>query len=184
MAWKTVAFAGLIAAGSSIPALACGGNPVCTVVDPTGTPLNIRSAPKGKIIGSAVNGTRLEFIDHQTVGNQTWARVGRFDANSAVLSEESGYVFGRYLTCNRDLLTARADNPVRCRVTDPTGTPLNIRATPGGDLVGSIRNGQVVRVESISMRRGKPWALAWRDPSDNAVGWVYDPYLKCEEDGH
>jgi hypothetical protein len=29
----------------------------------------------------------------------------------------------------------------RCRVMDPTGTPLNVRTTPNGNIVGTLNNG-------------------------------------------
>ena len=31
---------------------------------------------------------------------------------------------------------------------------------------------------------GKLWRAVERFSDDNAVGWVFDPYLSCEEDGH
>ena len=31
-----------------------------------------------------------------------------------------------------------------CKVTDPTGTPLNVRDTPNGKKVGTLRNGTKV----------------------------------------
>jgi hypothetical protein len=30
---------------------------------------------------------------------------------------------------------------------------------------------------------GKKWIAVERLAEDNKAGWVYDPYLKCEEDG-
>ena len=33
---------------------------VCIVSDPTGTPLNVRATPNGRIIGSLSNGTRVQ----------------------------------------------------------------------------------------------------------------------------
>jgi hypothetical protein len=174
----------LVTAGLPEPAMACGGNPVCTVKDPTGTPLNIRASPGGRIIGTARNGTKLEFIDHQEVNGRRWARVARYEPNAAILSMEPGYVFGAYLRCQMPLAQATPEVPAVCVVNDPTATPLNIRATPNGAIIGTVRNGVTVRAMSVESHRGRPWALVERLAADNAVGWVYDPYLKCEEDGH
>jgi hypothetical protein len=120
-------------------------------------------------------------VEHKS---KLWARVARFDARSSVLNEESGYLFAAYLECDGDVAQASDDLTVRCTVADPTGTPLNIRDQPGGSITGTVRNGEVVRVFGSKLRNGKRWAHAYRSADDNAVGWVFDDYLKCEEDGH
>jgi hypothetical protein len=68
-------------------------------------------------------------------------------------------------------------------VADPTGTPLNVRSEPGGEIVGSWVNGINVRATERKTHQGKPWVAVERLAEDNAIGWVFDPYLKCEEDG-
>ncbi|HMQ57741.1 MAG TPA: SH3 domain-containing protein [Rhizobiaceae bacterium] len=169
---------------AATPAFACGGNPVCTVADPTGTPLNIRLGPNDTILGTAKNGTKLEFIDHVEHNGKRWARVARFDANAAALSEGGVFLFAAYLDCLGDVAKASDEAQVVCRVADPTGTPLNVRLDPNGEILGSVRNGETVRVFATKRHNGKLWAQAWRDPSDNAIGWVFDDYMLCEEDGH
>ena len=43
-------------------------------------------------------------------------------------------------------------------MTDPTGTPLNVRASPNGKIVGTLANGALVAiVESKDAANGKPW---------------------------
>lgn len=170
---------GLLAPGA---ATACDGNPVCTVTDPTGTPLNIRMAPNGRIVGTAANGTELEFIDHVEDNGKLWARVARYDRNTEVFNYDAGIVFLDYLDCGEDLAEGTYQPEIVCAVADPTGTPLNIRTEPNGEIVGSVRNGEKLRVYAVREANGKLWAEAWRDPGDNAVGWVFDDYLKCEED--
>jgi hypothetical protein len=32
------------------------------------------------------------------------------------------------------------------------------------------------------MHKGKPWVFVDRWPDDNAVGWVFDDYMICDED--
>lgn len=165
-------------------AWACGGNPVCTVKDPTGTPLNIRTGPNGKILGSAGNGTKLEFVDHVEHKGKLWARVARFEADAQILAGEAGILFLAYLDCGKTLAPGIHEDAVACTIKDPTGTPLNIRDAPNGNILGTVRNGETVRVYRVMEHKGKLWAEAYRDPSDNAVGWVFDAYLKCEEDAH
>jgi hypothetical protein len=68
---------------------------------------------------------------------------------------------------------APAQAEIVCKVTDPTGTPLNIRSYPGGDVVGKIRNGQRVRILELSRDdRGKVWA-------NIGAGWVVREFIAC-----
>ncbi|MEN5082725.1 SH3 domain-containing protein [Bosea sp. TWI1241] len=68
----------------------------------------------------------------------------------------------------------------RCAVTDPTGTPLNIRETPNGDIIGRVRNGAGVRVvNSGHDERGRPWVLISPRGSAHIVGWVYREFISC-----
>ncbi len=172
MRWKLFA-AATVAVLAVGPAMACGGPPVCTVVDPTGTPLNVRSAPGGKILANLRNGQEVEVIEHQDFRGKRWAHVARFEYM------EPGWVFARYLKCK----PAQGDEAPVCTVSDPTGTPLNVRATAGGEIVGNVRNGVRVRVFERGTHRGQAWVQVERWPEDNVAGWVFDPYLKCEEDG-
>lgn len=77
------------------------------------------------------------------------------------------------------------DGPPVCTVVDPTGTPLNIREEPNGKILGTWANGVRVRPYDEKSHNGKLWYAVERIADDNAIGWVFDPYLKCEEDeGH
>jgi uncharacterized protein YgiM (DUF1202 family) len=164
--------AALCLAASVSPASACDGPPVCTVVDPTGTPLNVRSGPNGKILSNLRKGSKVEVVSHKELKGKRWALVAKYQEASY------GWVFESYLKCK----TSRDGSVPLCTVSDPTGTPLNVRAEPGGEIVGSWTNGIKVRQMERQMHKGKPWVSVERTADDNAVGWVYDPYLKCEED--
>jgi hypothetical protein len=60
-----------------------------------------------------------------------------------------------------------------CTVTDPTGTPLNIRNSPNGQVVGKIRNGKKVKMLSLTFdNQGKPWVNIGR-------GWVLREFISC-----
>ncbi len=71
-----------------------------------------------------------------------------------------------------------------CKVTDPTGTPLNVRDKPDGKIVNSLRNGrEVVIHDASSDSRGRSWALVgsmYR--GDYRIwGWVIREFISCYE---
>ena len=68
-------------------------------------------------------------------------------------------------------LAAPVAAPERCRVTDPTGTPLNVRRFDG-KVLGSRHNGEIVKILRTSAdRNGKQWAYVAYET--NGEGWVY-----------
>ena len=70
---------------------------------------------------------------------------------------------------------------LRCVVADPTGTPLNVRATPNGDKVGTLPNGLVVMAIRTSVDpRGRPWALVRAQDTGMIEGWVFREFLACD----
>ena len=65
-----------------------------------------------------------------------------------------------------------------CRVSDPTGTPLNIRETPNGQIVGNLTNGMVVSVlATVVSKDNKKWTHIGRDGIP--IGWVFRDYVDC-----
>ena len=70
----------------------------------------------------------------------------------------------------------------RCEVTDPTGTPLNVRRSPNGQVIGRLRNGTIVGIQRMGRdNRGRPWAFVVRrlDGSWRRVGWVWREFISC-----
>jgi len=68
----------------------------------------------------------------------------------------------------------------RCRVLDPTGTPLNVRASPNGNMVGTLRNGLLVTIiDSATDNRGRPWALVSQFETGRRIGWVFREFIAC-----
>jgi hypothetical protein len=66
-----------------------------------------------------------------------------------------------------------------CTVADPTGTPLNVRASPQGNILSSLPNG--VRVHTLEARndyKGSSWSLI-SDRNGNNLGWVITRFLNC-----
>ncbi|MBN8938526.1 MAG: SH3 domain-containing protein [Rhizobiales bacterium] len=68
----------------------------------------------------------------------------------------------------------------RCRVMDPTGTPLNIRDAPNGAVLGTVRNGTLVTsVRSGEDDRGRPWVYIADRASGKPMGWVIREFIAC-----
>lgn len=72
----------------------------------------------------------------------------------------------------------------QCVVADPTGTPLNIRKSPNGRIVGKLSNGSVVLIEhyTVDAITGKGWAKIGvnRKRKYVVLGYVLDAYLNCD----
>lgn len=83
----------LFVAFASSSAVAAG-NGQCLVDDPTGTPLNVRSAPNGTILTTLANGTAVEVVDEMNIGTKRWLFVAR-------QGERLGWIFGAYVVCKQ-----------------------------------------------------------------------------------
>lgn len=83
----------LSVAFSATPASAAGSGQ-CLVDDPTGTPLNVRSAPNGTILTTLANGTAVEVVDEMKIGTKRWFFVAR-------QGERLGWIFGAYVVCKQ-----------------------------------------------------------------------------------
>ena len=69
-----------------------------------------------------------------------------------------------------------------CRVTDPTGTPLNARLQPNGKVINRLKNGRNVYVQSSSTdSEGKPWVLVAIKNQGNykIMGYVLREFVTC-----
>jgi hypothetical protein len=69
-----------------------------------------------------------------------------------------------------------------CRVTDPTGTPLNARLQPNGKVVNRLRNGRTVYAQSLSTdNEGKPWVLVAikNQGKYKIMGYVLREFVTC-----
>jgi hypothetical protein len=67
----------------------------CIVADPSPTPLNVRTAPYGRIIGSLDNGQSVAIIDH-TLDNsgRDWVYVSDPETERPI-----GWVYREYVVC-------------------------------------------------------------------------------------
>lgn len=67
----------------------------------------------------------------------------------------------------------------RCMVTDPTGTPLNVRAHPNGPIRGALHNGAtVLRLDTVLDERGRAWTLVEPREAGHS-GWVFREFVSC-----
>lgn len=75
---------------------------------------------------------------------------------------------------------AGAEAQTRCRIMDPTGTPLNVRETPGGRIVGQLPNGMLVnRAETVRDARGRAWVFLHSRETGDPIGWVFREFVAC-----
>jgi hypothetical protein len=77
-------------------------------------------------------------------------------------------------------LAVPAQAQSRCRVMDPTGTPLNLRTAPHGRILGAIDNGFLVSIiDQARDRNGKPWVYVARHDDGRPMGWVFREFIAC-----
>ena len=69
----------------------------------------------------------------------------------------------------------------RCLVNDPTGTPLNVRAAPNGDILTTLSNGMRVDPVDETRHNSKRWLLVNR--FGERIGWVFGNYILCDPKG-
>jgi clan AA aspartic protease (TIGR02281 family) len=72
----------------------------CRVVDPTGTPLNVRTSPNGNAVGTLGNGAQVIVLDRASRGGKDWVYVGRAEDRVPI-----GWVFRDYLDCQTEAKT-------------------------------------------------------------------------------
>ena len=92
-------------------------------------------------------------------------------------SQNAALRFHYVMTVDRAPVVARGRG---CTVDDPTGTPLNLRASPNGPILGALYNGTSVEVRDITAdRSGRRWAYIV-PLTEGKRGWAFRDYLDCE----
>jgi hypothetical protein len=69
-----------------------------------------------------------------------------------------------------------------CQITDPTGTPLNVRTEPNGKVINALKNGREVYIlETAYDDKGRPWAkVGGYDGGNYRIwGWVFREFISC-----
>ncbi|MBE9203588.1 SH3 domain-containing protein [Synechocystis salina LEGE 06099] len=80
------------------------------------------------------------------------------------------------------VLTAEVQAKQICKVTDPTGTPLNVRNSPNSKIINSLRNGREVEIlETDYDNRGRPWVRIGGNYRGEYRfwGWVIREFISC-----
>ncbi|MBX9760589.1 MAG: SH3 domain-containing protein [Beijerinckiaceae bacterium] len=78
------------------------------------------------------------------------------------------------------LFSAHAQAQSRCKVMDPTGTPLNVRDMPNGKVIDQLPNGLIVAVVDHSRdRNGRAWAYVRDAREAEPLGWVFREFIAC-----
>ena len=140
--------------------------------------LNIREHPTShsSIIGIIPPDSRAVTILGEAVGGWERVRYGQIDgwvSKKFVVPEVAGWVG----TGEPSTIPQRTG---RCTVTDPTGTPLNVRATPQGTITGTIGNGAFVRIaETRQDFKDQPWAYIVGWEGGERIGWVFREFVSC-----
>lgn len=67
----------------------------CYVADPTGTPLNVRIEPNGRVVGTVRNGRQVVIAEtRRDDQGRVWAFVRDLDTNVGI-----GWVYRSFLNC-------------------------------------------------------------------------------------
>ena len=95
-AWGVMAGAVALFTGAMTSAPATAQRAPCVVRDTSGTPLNIRAAPNGRVFATVRNGMRVAVLDYDydRQGRQ-WALILFSDRGV----ETRGWVIRRYIAC-------------------------------------------------------------------------------------
>lgn len=70
----------------------------------------------------------------------------------------------------------------QCKVTDPTGTPLNVRASPNGKILQTVKNGTIVYEEQTAFdSKNRAWVQISRSTRNGRkiLGWVFREFISC-----
>ncbi|HEY9601789.1 MAG TPA: peptidoglycan-binding protein [Allocoleopsis sp.] len=136
------AWIGLIASLMTLVSLAT--NVQAAYVRTNGSPLRLRAAPAGRIIGSLRNGS---YISVSGNSSGSWTQ----------LTNPRGWVSSRWISGGGGSGGGGGGggNPSTGAYVRTQGDPLNVRSSPGGSVVGSLRNGTYI---TLSGRTSGSWA--------------------------
>jgi uncharacterized protein YgiM (DUF1202 family) len=141
--------------------------------------LNIREHPtsQSKLVGIIPPDSHDVTIFGEAVVGWKLVKYGQIEgwvATKFIVPEGAGWV-GR-----TDAPSATGQQIGRCIVSDPTGTNLNVRATPQGSITGTIGTGALVRVVDTGRDyKGQPWAYIVGWEGGEQIGWVFREFVSC-----
>ncbi|MGG6294762.1 hypothetical protein ACQ4M4_10080 [Leptolyngbya sp. AN02str] len=127
------------------PAPAQGSDRTTAFVRTNGSPLNVRNAPGGSIVGGLPNGSRVELTG-RTNGNWAERTNGTWISSQWISATGVNPNPGPQPPIGSDVSTAFVRT---------NGSPLNVRSAPNGAVIGVLANGS--RVE-LTGRTSGSWA--------------------------
>jgi hypothetical protein len=134
------AWIGLIASLMTLVSLA--SNVQAAYVRTNGSPLNLRASPAGAIVGSLRNGSYVSVAGNSS---GSWTQ----------LTNPRGWVSSRWISGDGGGSGGGGGSNSGTRAYVRTqGGPLNVRSSPGGSIVGSLRNGSYI---TLSGRTSGSW---------------------------
>jgi Bacterial SH3 domain len=151
-----------------------GSPTTCHIADPTGTPLNVRTSPMGKVLHALPNGLEVTIQEATLFHGKKWVFVTN---KSDLYDNISGWVFRDYVDCRPTITMAVTP---ACRVADPTATPLNVRTSPNGRVVSTLENGTTVSILDRTVDgKGQPWVYVGTAEDRMPIGWVFRNFIDC-----
>ncbi|MBO3459937.1 SH3 domain-containing protein [Aetokthonos hydrillicola CCALA 1050] len=65
-----------------------------------------------------------------------------------------------------------------CKVTDPTGTPLNVRISPNGQITSTVKNNTEIYIyEVVYDEKNQSWAKVGFE--GKVWGWAFREFISC-----
>lgn len=71
----------------------------CYVEDPTGTELNVRTSPGGKVVGKISNRQIVSVIERAEYKGKAWVYISDWEDNDRPV----GWVFDNYIQCRKTI---------------------------------------------------------------------------------
>jgi Flp pilus assembly protein TadD len=125
----------------------------------------------GSLTSLSAEGDAAQFKERITYGDCA-------DGGTIEVKLNAGKLDWKWFGVADIVVTAQLASP--CKVTDPTGTPLNVRDSPNGTITGTLSNGATVTiVESKVADNGKPWVKVVDAQTEKPIGWIFRDFVSC-----
>ena len=132
------------------------------------------------IDGGKSNDNMCVFITNSAEGRRilrTCPRGSQCSVEATVDNTAVAYEIYKVTSVRRmDAASATGRRP--CVVSDPTGTPLNVRSRPNGPILGALLNDTEVFISDMTVAGGRKWAKVV-PVGEGKSGWVFHDFLSC-----
>lgn len=140
--WKprSSAWIGLISSMMALLILGIASSAMAAFVRTNGSPLNVRTSPGGRVVGSIPNGRSLSLSGRSSGG---WTQLSN-----------GNWVYSRWISSSGGSGGGGGGTPGVSAYVRTEGGSLHVRSSPGGRIVGSLANGTNI---SLSGRSSGGW---------------------------